>query len=225
MAILGTCITTFYVRYSSHLLDTIMMMILRRHGDRRTCNFELREIQWRKWFAYISISSRNQESKGKQIKTVGQEPLKNLLISLRDTLTSSAKQRNYQEKTITAEHLIVNWFESTGTLQLQGSQAAAYKAILIQLLAAETERESSNSHQRKEASTSTVLEETDAASPYDLRKEQSPVEAVLTSMFAKELDKIWTEINSLRNRFVQTDQPNKGDVNNIQLINTLQQAK
>ena len=73
------------------------------------------------------------------------------------------------------------------------------------------------------ASTSTVLEETDAASPDDLRKEQSPAEVVSTSMFAKELDKIWTEINSLHNRFAKIDQPCEGDVNNIQLINTLQQ--
>lgn len=46
---------------------------------------------------------------------------------------------NEAKKTIKAEHLILNWFKSTRTLQLQGSQAAAYKAILIQLLAAETE--------------------------------------------------------------------------------------
>ena len=46
---------------------------------------------------------------------------------------------NEAKKTIKAEHLILNWFKSTGTLQLQGSQAAACKAILIQLLAAETE--------------------------------------------------------------------------------------
>ena len=41
-------------------------------------------------------------------------------------------------------------------------------------------------------------------------------------MFAKELHKIWTEINSLHNRFAQIDQPNAGDVNNIQL-NTFHQ--
>ena len=134
---------------------------------------------------------------------------------------------NEIKKTIKAEHLILNWFESTGTLQLQGPQAAAYKALLIQLLSAETERESLDSRQTKEArevaSTSTVLEETDAASPDDLRKEQSPAEVVSTSMFAKELDKIWTEINSLHNRFAKIDQRCEGDVNNIQLINTLQQ--
>ena len=54
---------------------------------------------------------------------------------------------NEAKKTIKAEHLTLNWFESTGTLQLQGSRAAAYKAILIQLLAAETERESLDSRQ------------------------------------------------------------------------------
>ena len=41
-------------------------------------------------------------------------------------------------------------------------------------------------------------------------------------MFANEIDKIWTEPNSLYNRFAQIDQPTEGDVNNIQLINTLQ---
>ena len=85
----------------------------------------------------------------------------------------------------------------------------------------------SDSRQTKEArevaSTSTVLEETDAASPDDLRKEQSPAEVVSKSMFAKELDKIWTEINSLHNRFAKIDQPCEGDVDNIQLLNTLQQ--
>ena len=120
--------------------------------------------------------------------------------------------RNEAKKTIKAEHLILNWFESTGTLQLQSSWAAAYKEILIQPLAAETERESPDSRQSEETSTSTVLEETDAALPDDLRKEQFPAELVSTSMFAKELDKISTETNSLLDRFAQIDQPNEGDL-------------
>ena len=140
------------------------------------------------------------------------------------------------KKTIKAEHLILNWFDSTGTLQLQGSQAAAYKALLNQLLAAETEREILDSGQTEDAGSSTVLEEdgedagsstvleeTDAVSPDDLRKEHFPAEVVLTSTFAKELDKIWAEINSLHNSFTMIDQSNQGDVNNIQLINTLRQ--
>lgn len=49
--------TSFYLQLSQFYND---------YGDRRTRNFELREIQGRKWFAYISISARNQESKGSQ---------------------------------------------------------------------------------------------------------------------------------------------------------------
>ena len=45
---------------------------------------------------------------------------------------------NEAKKTIKAEHLTLKWFEYTGTLQLQSSRAATYKAILIQLIAAET---------------------------------------------------------------------------------------
>ena len=37
---------------------------------------------------------------------------------------------NETRNTIKADHPIINWFESTGTLQLQGSQAATYKVIL-----------------------------------------------------------------------------------------------
>ena len=127
------------------------------------------------------------------------------------------------KKTIKAEHLILNWFDSMGTLQLQGSQAAAYKALLNQLLAAETERKILHSGQTEDAGSSTVLEETDAVSPDDLRKEHFSAEVVSASTFAKELDKIWTEINSLHNRFSTIDQSSQDDVNNIQLIDTLQQ--
>ena len=62
-------------------------------------------------------------------------------------------------------------------------------------------------------------------SPNDLRKKETSAEVVSMSMFAKELDKIWTEIKSLHNKFAKNDQPNESDVNNNQVINTLRQEK
>ena len=57
----------------------------------------------------------------------------------------------------------------------------------------------------------------------DLRKEQFPAEVVPTSVFVKELEKIWTEIKSINNRFSTINQLSEGDTNNSDLINTLRQ--
>ena len=53
---------------------------------------------------------------------------------------------NETRNTIEADHPIINWYESTGTLQLQGSQAATYKIIQNrELLNTETDNESYDS--------------------------------------------------------------------------------
>lgn len=136
---------------------------------------------------------------------------------------------NDSKKTIKADHLILNWYETTGTLQLQGPQATDYKAFLNRrLLDAEIESESHNSRYSDDAITASLKEteavsQTEAVSPDDLIKGQFPAEVVSTPIFLKELEKIWTEIKSLHNRFAKIYQPQRSDMNNIQLINTLRQ--
>jgi len=136
---------------------------------------------------------------------------------------------NDSKKTIKADHLILNWCETTGTLQLQGAQATDYKAFLNRgLLDAEIENESHNSRCSDDAITASLKEteavsQTEALSPDDLIKEQFTAEVVSTPIFLKELEKIWSEIKSLHSRFAKIQQPNEGDTNNIQLINTLRQ--
>ena len=48
---------------------------------------------------------------------------------------------NETKKTIKTEQAILNWFYSTGTLQVQGPQAANFKGILTKLLGAESNNE------------------------------------------------------------------------------------
>ena len=46
---------------------------------------------------------------------------------------------------------------------------------------------------------------------------------VTSSEFSREIDKIWSEITSIRNRFGFLEKPREDYVNNAQLINTLRQ--
>ena len=48
---------------------------------------------------------------------------------------------NETKKTIKTEQVILNWFYSTGTLQVQGPQAANFKGFLTKLLGAESNNE------------------------------------------------------------------------------------
>jgi len=45
---------------------------------------------------------------------------------------------NETKKTIKTEQVILNWFYSTGTLQVQGPQAANFKGFLTKLLGPES---------------------------------------------------------------------------------------
>ena len=70
----------------------------------------------------------------------------------------------------------MNWFESTGTLQLQGSQAATYKVILNrELLNTETDDESYDSRYSDDAtavsSGKTSLSQFDVVTNSDLHTE------------------------------------------------------
>ena len=83
---------------------------------------------------------------------------------------------NETRNTIKADHPIINWFESTGTLQLQGSQAATYKVILNrELLNTETDDESYDSCYSDDAtavsSEKTSLPQFDVVTHSDLHTE------------------------------------------------------
>lgn len=49
--------------------------------------------------------------------------------------------KNETKKTIKTEQVILNWFYSTGTLQVQGPQAANFKGVLTKSLGAESNNE------------------------------------------------------------------------------------
>ena len=91
---------------------------------------------------------------------------------------------NENKKSIKADHLILNWYESTETLQLQGPQASWYKAFLNgRLLNAENESEShisrpSNDATAVDSNGTEAMSQFEPVSQDDLRKEQLPAEVV-----------------------------------------------
>ena len=53
------------------------------------------------------------------------------------------------KRTLKADHLVLNWYKSTGTLQFQGSEAARNKAYLNQLIEGSKDLKDANEPQAK----------------------------------------------------------------------------
>ena len=151
-----------------------------------------------------------------------------MLILPNSFLTSTPPRRicvqNENKNTIKADHLILNWYKSTGTLQVQGPEATNCKAFSNQLL--DTESKNENETSRHSDINNSGVRESDTEVSHDPRCDQdSGSDGFITSSnFAKEIDKIWSEIKSLGDKFVKSDESDEGVVNIFSSwINNLQQ--
>ena len=138
-------------------------------------------------------------------------------------LENSKVSENDNRKAIKANHLILNFYESTGTLQVQGPQATTYKAILNDLTIGADERNLNSRHLVNTNNMNDDQTETGPASA-EVSALVDLSDNIVTSLeFSREIEKIWSEITSIRNRFGFLEKPREDDVNNAQLINTLRQ--
>ena len=106
------------------------------------------------------------------------------------------------KKTLKADHLVLNWYKSTGTLQFQGSEAARYKAYLNQLIAGSKDLKDANEPQAKCCHVDDTNDEQNinnvdrdqTTSPETTAQTTSPNENVSVSEFTREIGKIWSKI-------------------------------
>ena len=129
---------------------------------------------------------------------------------------------NETKKTIKTEQAILNWFYSTGTLQVQGPQAANFKGFLTKLLGAESNTENAILRSLQHNASSQGANLTFADNP---ETEHFPHETVPFSVFTEEIKNIWSEIKGIREKFVEPHQlkENEKERNRNQEIHTLQQ--
>ena len=126
------------------------------------------------------------------------------------------------KKTIKTEQVILNWFYSTGTLQVQGPQVANFKGLLTKLLGAESNIENAVLRPSRHNASSQEANLTFADNP---ETERFPHETEPFSFFTEEIKNIWSEIKAIREKFVEPHQlkENEKERNGNQEIHTLQQ--
>ena len=102
---------------------------------------------------------------------------------------------------------------STGTLQVQGPQAANFKGFLTKLMGAESNKQNASS------------QEANLTFAVDLDTEHVPHETVPLSVFTEEIKNIWSEIKTIRGKLVEPHHLNEieKEGNGNQEIDTLQQ--
>ena len=129
---------------------------------------------------------------------------------------------NETKKTIKTEQAILNWFYSTGTLQVQGPQAANFKGILTKLLGAESNNENAILRPPQHNASS---QEDNLTFAVNLDTEHVPHETVPLSVFTEEIKNIWSKIKTIRGKLVEPHQPKENEKkrNGIEEIHTLQQ--
>ena len=130
--------------------------------------------------------------------------------------------KNETKKTIKTEQVILNWFYSTGTLQVQGPQAANFKGFLTKLLGAESNNENAILRPSQHNASSQEANLTFADNP---ETERFPHETVPFSVFTEEIKNIWSEVKAIREKLVEPHQlkENEKERNGNQEIHTLQQ--
>ena len=130
------------------------------------------------------------------------------------------------KKTLKADHLVLNWYKSTGTLQFQGSEAARYKAYLNQLIEGSKDLRDANEPQAKCCHVDDTNDEQNinnvdrdqTTSPETTAQTTSPNENVSVSEFTREIGKIWSKIKAIDDRFNLFEQPGDEDEDaNLQL--------
>lgn len=97
---------------------------------------------------------------------------------------------NENKKTIKSDHLILNWYESTGTLQVQGSRSSSCKTYLNQLIEGTQGIEFPDTPDEDGAACPQICNDLLSAGP-------ESADIVTKSLFAQELDKIWSQIKIL----------------------------
>ena len=124
---------------------------------------------------------------------------------------------NETKKTIKTEQVILNWFYSTGTLQVQGPQAANFKGLLTKLLGAESNNENAV-HRPSQHNASS--QEANLTFADNSETERFPHENVPCSVFTE-------EIKAIHEKFVEPHQLKENEKerngNGNQEIHTLQQ--
>ena len=130
--------------------------------------------------------------------------------------------KNETKKTIKTEQVILNWFYSTGTLQVQGPQAANFKGFLTKSLGAESNNENAILRPSQHNASSKEANLTFADNP---ETERFPHETVPFSVFTEEIKNIWSEVKAIREKLVEPHQlkENEKERNGNQEIHTLQQ--
>ena len=111
--------------------------------------------------------------------------------------------KNETKKTIKTEQVILNWFYSTGTLQVQGPQAANFKGFLTKSLGAESNNENAILRPSQHNASSKEANLTFADNP---ETERFPHETVPFSVFTKEIKNTWSEIKAIRKKLVEPHQ-------------------
>ena len=105
--------------------------------------------------------------------------------------------KNENKKTTKTEQVILNWFYSTGTLQVQGPQAANFKGFLTKSLGAESNNENAILRPSQHNASSKEANLTFADNP---ETERFPHETVPFSVFTEEIKNIWSEIKAIRKK-------------------------
>ena len=118
---------------------------------------------------------------------------------------------NENKKTIKSDHLTLNWYESTGTLQVQGPSSSSCKTFLNQLIEGTKGIEFPDG-----AACHQTWSDLPSADP-------ESADLVTKSLFAQELEKIWSEIKILNAKLSGDSDIINEQEDNIQIINSLKQ--
>lgn len=134
--------------------------------------------------------------------------------------------RNERTKSIKTSSLILNFYK-TRTLQVQGSDSQNVKAQLQSILNATKANDMSNDEavgdftsNDKEPPISCPGSERSEGSVWQI---SSGDQAVSALDFKSEISKIWSQITLIHEKIGSFNKPREADLNNAQLINTLQQ--
>lgn len=129
---------------------------------------------------------------------------------------------NETKKTIKTEQVILNWFYSTGTLQVQGPQAAKFKGFLTKLLGAESNDENAILRPSQHNASS---QEANLTFADNSETERDPHKTVPFSVFTEEIKNIWSKVKAIRKKLVEPHQlkENEKERNGNQEIHTLRQ--
>ena len=110
------------------------------------------------------------------------------------------------KRTIKTEQVILNWFSSTGTLQVQGPQAANFKGFFF--LGAENNNENVILRPSQHNASS---QEANFTFGVNLDTEHFPHETVPLSVFTEEIKNIWSEIKTIRGKLVEPHQSKENE--------------